>query len=121
MKYIVKTIEGSKEVEGKFGTQIRTTFTVEGNDNKLSCFSKFPLTVGQEVDGNIVQNGEWWNFKFTPKTFETKPSPTFQPQPDQLRMERKVDAVMTEIQMIRGVLGEILQKVSPILNNDDPF
>lgn len=119
MKYIITEIESSKEVEGKFGPQIRTNFKVEGNENSLSAFSKFPMVVGQEIDGNIVQNGQWWNFKFTPKTFETKASPSFQPQPDNLRVERKIDAIMTELQMMRGVIGEILQKVAPIGN--DPF
>lgn len=104
MQYTIKSIEKEGEVEGKFGTQIRTTFTVENDEQnrRLSAFSKYAMKVGQEIDGDIVQNGEWWNFKFTPKTHETKASPSFQPSGDLLRIERKIDAILTEIQMIRG-------------------
>ena len=119
MQYKITEVESSKEVAGKFGTQLRTAFKVEGNENTLSAFSKYPLVVGQEIDGTIVQKDQWYNFKFTPKTFETKPSPSFQPQPDALRVERKIDTIITEVQMMRGVLGEILQKVKPIA--DEPF
>lgn len=77
MQYIIKSIEKEGEVEGKFGTQMRTTFTVENDEQgrRLSAFSKYAMKVGQEIDGDIVQNGEWWNFKFTPKgTFHKAPS-----------------------------------------------
>lgn len=107
MKYIVHSIEKSALVEGKFGPQIRTSFHVEGDERSISSFSKYPLTVGMEIDGDITQKGEWWNFKFASKSFENKPSPSFQPTPDALRMERKIDALMTEVQMIRTILGDM--------------
>jgi hypothetical protein len=102
--YTIKSIEKEAEVEGKFGTQIRTSFHVDGNDKSISAFSKYPLKVGQEIEGDIVPNGEWLNFKFTPKTHETRASHSFQPTGDLLRIERKLDALMTEIQMVRGLM-----------------
>lgn len=129
MKYLVSQIIKSEPVEGKFGPQIRTSFKVadDEQDRTLSCFSKFPLKEGQEVDGTITPNGQWWNFKFTPKTFETKPSPSFQPQGDLFRTEVKLDQVLSglrtiggEITAMKSVLADILQKVAPI-GNEPPF
>lgn len=123
MKYLIKEIKKEANVEGKFGPQVRTEFTVEESDMTLSSFSKYPLKVGAEIEGTVTDKElggvVYHNFKFTPKTFETAASPSYQPTADPLRLEKKIDSVMTEIQMIRGVLGEILQAVKPIQN--EPF
>ena len=70
---------------------------------------------GDTVEVEVEQKGEYLNFT-TPKTFQ-KAGAGFQPQADQLRMERKLDAVLTELQMIKPILNEILSKVK----TDDPF
>lgn len=75
--------------------------------------------VGDTVEIDIVEKGEYLNFSVPKGTHQTVAT-GFQPTGDLLRVERKVDAIMTEVQMMRGVLGEILQKVKPILE-EEPF
>lgn len=77
--YIVKNIIKESEVESQYGASIRTYFTVEGNETVLSAFTKFPMKVGQEIEGSIVtveKDGKTYNnFKFAPKgTFHKAPS-----------------------------------------------
>ena len=117
MEYKITDITG--DYEAQFGKR-RVTFKVEGNENIISGFFKQAPVVGESLSGDIVANGKYWNFKESKATFQ-KASSTYQPAPDALRVERKVDALMTEIQMMRGVMGEILQKIDPILKDTQPF
>lgn len=74
--------------------------------------------VADVVEANVEQKGTYLNFS-TPKNTHQTTETGFKPSADPLRSERKLDAILTEIQMIKTVLGDILQKVAPI-NNDEP-
>jgi hypothetical protein len=120
--YIVTELKGA--YDSKFPDSKKYVFRVEGYDNDLSVFSKFPITVGQEITGRIEINGQYHNFKWGKKA-----STTFQKggtAPDANRLEAKTDAIRAqlatigaEITAMKGVLSEILQKISPIA--DEPF
>ena len=121
MKYLVTEIIKEEDVVGKFGPQKRTQFKVADNPNVISAFSKYGIKVDDEIDGTITQKDQWYNFKFAPKTFEVKASPSFQPTGDTVRLERKIDALLTELQMMKTVLGDILSKVDKVDLNAPPF
>jgi hypothetical protein len=123
MSYVVAKIVKEQSVEGKWGPQIRTAFTVNefGNEKVLSAFSKFPLKEGQTLEGTIeeqVKDGKTFhNFKFQPKG-------TSAPSGDLNRVEVKVDALRAEIATLggvlrdmRGVLGSLLQRDQNILDS----
>lgn len=61
--------------------------------------------VGDTVEVDIEQKGEYLNFSMPKATFQ-KTGSGFTPSPDLLRIERKVDAILTELQMIRGAMGQ---------------
>lgn len=125
MQYKINWVGNSTEVDGKYGTQIRSAFKVEGDERQLSAFTKYPLVVGQEIDGSIVtvekEGREFHNFKFTPKTFETKASPSFQPTPDLLRVERKLDTITTTLGQMTPILNDIKGVLGSLLQKDQPF
>lgn len=112
MKYIVTEVLG--DFDAQFGKR-RVSFKVEGNPNKLSGFFASVPSVGEEMEGEIVQKGDFWNFVLPKKTFQ-KAGGDYQPAPDQLRVERKIDLLITEVQLMRGMLSE-----KKSVDNDDPF
>ncbi len=73
---------------------------------------------GDVVEVDITQKGEYLNFT-TPKGTFQKTSPSYQPTGDLLRVERKVDALLTELQMMRTVMGDILSRVDKDM--EQPF
>lgn len=77
MQYKITEMLGVKD--SNYPDKKKYEFKVDGNDNKLSAFSKFPMSVGQEIHGDIVQNGQYWNFKWGKK--ETNPNGTQKPSP----------------------------------------
>ncbi len=113
MKYKIQNIDGTYPAQ--FG-KTRVSFLVEGNPNKISGFFLHVPQIGEEIEGDIVQKGQYWNFQF-PK----KEAPTFSRvpgAPDSNRVEVKCDAIRTDIGLLRGdiadmksVLGGILQKL----------
>lgn len=94
---------------------------VEGKD--YSAFVQERPSAGDKWVGEIKKAEKndkiYWNFEFPKGTTFKKAGGDYQPAPDALRVERKIDTIITEVQMMRGVLGEILQKVKPI--TDEPF
>lgn len=116
MKYIVAEI--TKTAPANYG-KTRVSFKVEGDDRKLSGFFPIAPNVGDGIEGDIVQNGEWWNFNLPKTAINKSTGNAYAPTGDPLRLERKVDALMTELQMMRGVMGDILSKVDNI--KDEPF
>ena len=117
MEYKVTSIK--RDEEAQWGKR-KVYFTIEGNDKDISGFFKFIPKVGDTLHGDIVPNGNYLNFKFGEKTHETtKTGP--EPSPDILRVERKVDALMTELQMMRGVMGDILSKVDKDMDGSQGF
>lgn len=89
------------ELLGTFPAQygkVRVAFRVEGNPNQISGFFKTAPQVGDVLHGEIAQKGQYWNFSF-PKLGGFGATA---PSGDLLRIERKVDAVLTELQMLRG-------------------
>lgn len=66
--------------------------------------------IGDTVDVEIVEKGEYLNFEMPKSTF-IKAGQGFTPSPDLLRVERKIDAILTEMQMMKSVMGDILSKV----------
>jgi hypothetical protein len=65
---------------------------------------------GDTVEVDIETKGDYLNFA-TPKATFAKTGASFQPQPDQLRVERKLDAILTELQTMKPVLSDILSRV----------
>lgn len=65
MEYKIVSVTGS--FPSKYPDSKKYEFLVERNPNKLSAFSKFPMEVGQVISGEIIQNGQWYNFKFASK------------------------------------------------------
>jgi len=63
--YTIKEIIG-EPVPANYGSS-KYNVKFEGNDNKISLFSKFPLEIGKSLYGEITQNGQWYNFKFGKK------------------------------------------------------
>lgn len=97
-------------------------------DKNVTMWSDHPLfatvAVGQTIDVELdIQDSTTPNplGGFYKNKTVKKSGGSAAPAPDANRVERKVDALMTELQMMRGVLGEILQKVKPILEEEQPF
>lgn len=109
----MKVTEIIGDYEAQFGKR-RVVFKVEGNTNAISGFFKFPPKVGDELDGEIVQKNGYYNFKFSDKTHVVA-SPTYQPTPDINRVEKKLDVLITEQQMLRGLFTEMKGVMSSIL------
>ncbi len=111
MKYTIITIVKEAEVQGKFGPQIRTAFTVEGNSNTLSAFTKYPLKVGQEIDGDITQTEKegrtYHNFSFAKKGTGSSD--------DMAYIKRELTAIRQEQVMVR----QLLQAKGQIAKPDD--
>ena len=98
-------------------------FMLEGYDHEVSAFSKFPMTVGQEVFGHIDVVGQYHNFKWGKKSTATfqKAGAGFQPTPDLLRVERKMDTIITEIGIVKGTLNDIKGVLGGLLQEKSPF
>lgn len=55
MEYTIARILKEAPVEGKFGPQIRTAFTTnETGEDVLSSFTKYPVKLGQKIDGTVT-------------------------------------------------------------------
>lgn len=103
-KLTVTEVVKTQEVSGKFGPQIRSAFkTQEHGDRIFSAFSKYAIKVGQEIEGTVEEQEKdgktFHNFKFAPRNASAAPSG------DLNRVERKVDAIITELQLLRGLIG----------------
>lgn len=114
MQVTITRISDKERVSQRTGKPF-TSRSIQTNEHGSAWLSGFAgkdnagWKVGDTVEVEVETKGEYLNF--------TVPKGSFQKggtAPDINRLERKVDAVMTEVQMIRGVLGEILQKVAPI-------
>lgn len=120
--YIITAITG--EFPSNYPDSKKYKFMVEGYDNELSAFSKFPMTAGQTIFGHVDIVGQYHNFKWGKK------SSTFQKggtTPDANRLEAKIDAVLAGQQTIgatltgmKGVMGDILSKL-PKTDDEPPF
>lgn len=103
---------------GKPYTSVSIT-TEEHGGRKISGFGNKDnesWKAGDTVEIEIESKGEYLNFSTPKSTFSKTPG-----APDLLRLERKIDAVLTEIQMSRTVLGDILSKVDKVDLGDSPF
>ena len=113
----VTEIIKEQEVEGKFGPQTRTAFKVEGNDKIISAFSKFPLKIGQELQGTIEtiekEGKTYHNFKFTPKN----------PGVDTVLLNRKLDEIITKLDRLLGIGKQSIDAASLVNEplDDVPF
>lgn len=117
--YTITDIIGEKP--GLYG-KVRVTFKVEGNDKNISGFFIDAPVVGETISGDIVANGEWLNFKASNATFQKATLGGYQPAPDALRMERKIDALMTEVQMIRTTLSDMKGVLRGVIkDSEQPF
>lgn len=105
--YKVTEIVKQADVEGKFGPQIRTAFKVEGDDRILSVFSKYPLKIGQEIDGTVTTTEKdgrtYHNFAFARHTSAASGGGS----PEQFQ------TVMREIVAIRTLLIKIEAHTNP--------
>jgi len=69
MQYKITELKG--EYPSNYPDSKKYVFRVDGNDKDISCFSKFPLAVEQEINGEIVPNGNYLNFKWGKKESST--------------------------------------------------
>ena len=113
-KLVVSKVVKTQEVSGKWGPQVRSAFkTNEYGERIFSTFSKYAVKEGQTIEGTVEEqekDGKTFHvFKFAPFN---KPGTagTGQPAGDLNRVERKVDALITEMQMIRGMLSQSQSK-----------
>jgi len=103
-------------VQGNFGPQQRARFRIEDNDNQLSGYFKFPIKVGDELNGTITvveKDGKTYhNFKAAPKTA----SAAVANMPDLAIMKRDIAAMNANIVEI----GKMVRKLYEQLPSD-PF
>lgn len=126
MDYIITEVVGVKEnvYEGKAGVR----FKVRGVEHVLSTLTNTPeiFAEGETVHGTITSKEKdgktFYNFNMPKTAVNRTTGALFEPKPDAIRMERKIDALLTEVQMLRGdmkgVLGEILSKLP---HSDEPL
>lgn len=125
MKYIIAEI--IKTAPANYG-KTRVSFKVEGDDRKLSGFFPIAPNVGDGIDGDIVQNGEWWNFNLPKTAINKSTGNAYAPTGDLVRTEAKIDRVLAQLATIGGeittmksVLGDILSKVDKDMNGSQGF
>lgn len=111
--YTVARIIKSVEVEGRFGPQLRISFTTnETGEKMLSAFSKFPLKEGQSIGGSIVEKPgtktdgtpiTYYNFNFAKKTVTSVAAGGMSTEQFQ-KLYQEVYATRQEVVMIRQLL-----------------
>lgn len=115
--YKITEIIGAKSGVYAGKNKIRTSFKVEGDSRTLSAFTDDALAVGQEIEGTIVDKEKdgkiYHNFNFGGGETHKTVQQGYQPTPDLLRVERKVDAILTELNMIRTVMNDIKNSGQP--------
>lgn len=108
MKYRVTEITGAKEVEGRSGKQIRTSFKVEGLNYTLSTFHDKALSVGQEIVGNVKDNTKdgktYHNFYFddAPAPKSVSPAPDTRMAQMHLTLDKidfKLDSIIRSLKL----------------------
>ena len=103
MRYIVESVTG--DYDAQYGKR-RVAFTVQGNPNKISGFFQRIPEVGDELEGDIVQKGQYWNFNFPKKSQSNGGMSDTQYQ----TILTELRAIRTEIQMIRGIAsGKVIE------------
>jgi hypothetical protein len=100
-KLTVTEVVKTQEVDGKWGPQVRTAFkTQEYKERILSAFAKYPIKVGQVIEGNIEmqeRDGKTFhNFKFAPR------NAIGAGKEDMAIMNRKLDTIITKLDQILG-------------------
>lgn len=82
--------------------------------------------VGDIVEVEVETKGEYLNFTMPKGSFQ-KAGAGFTPSGDLLRVERKLDDILTKYGVIqgfmgdiKGVLGGILRKVDPAVQSEEP-
>lgn len=71
--YTIAKIIKETPVQGKYGMQTRTAFTTNEEGEKVfSAFSNYPLKVGQQVTGEVIEKPQpdgrtFYNFNFAKK------------------------------------------------------
>lgn len=108
MKYIVEGVEG--EFPAQFG-KVRVNFTVENNPNKISGFFLRAPLPGDELEGDIIQKGQYYNFSFPKRAAPSSPG-TLQPVMDALmKMDRNVLATLQWMQKIGPTLDLLIKRL----------
>lgn len=99
MQYKITAIHG--DWDAQYGKR-RVSFSVEGNDNKISGFFQSVPQVGSTLEGDITQKGAYWNFNFPKKSV----SPAGVASPDSERIYREVYATRQNLQILVQRLEE---------------
>ena len=86
-------------------------FKLEGSEDVLSCFSKFPLQAGQVIFGHIELNGRYKNWKWGRKGSGTQNSaPGAMKDGDVARVMNALNfKVLPVLEAIHGRLGLVLK------------
>lgn len=107
MTYLVKSVDG--EFPAQFG-KVRVNFMVEDNPNKISGFFLRAPMVGDELEGEIVQKGQYHNFTFPKRNVPV--GGNVQPAMDALmKMDRNVLATLQWMQKIGPTLDLLIKRL----------
>lgn len=103
MDYLITEVTG--EFPSNYPDSKKYTFRLKDYPNQVSAFSKFPMKPGDSIHGTIEIKGQYHNFKWVKKTVA---SPTSNQDLDErfLMVHRKLDAIITELKMARGIRSD---------------
>lgn len=107
MQHTITSITG--DYEAQYGKR-RVEFTVDGEHagKKISGFFKFVPKVGDTLNGDIVQKGNYWNFVFSSNKAPAGGSVALE------GLNRKLDAILTELGIIKGMLHQKDVPMTPV-------
>lgn len=103
MEYTITDIKGI--YDSNYPDSKKYKFTVQGYPHELSAFSKFPMTVGQEISGEIEVKGQYHNFKWGKKA-GARPASGMSPEQFQ-RLSDKLDATNTNALRAIALIQEL--------------
>jgi len=114
MQYKITKVLG--DYDAQFGSR-RYEFNVEGNENKISGFSKYPMTVGQDIEGEITQKGSYYNWSWTKK--ETNDNGTEKPSAEPIT-DRASNILSLKVVPLLEESRDLQKEILAFLKKDEP-
>lgn len=102
MEYTITELKGT--YPSNYPDSQKYVFRVENYEHELSGFSKFPVKVGDKINGDITIKGNYHNFKFVAKSSHQKFGAP--PSESTAKILSELTAIRTELNMIRGILAD---------------
>lgn len=107
MKYIVKEIKG--DYEAQFGKR-RVVFIAQneqGKEAEVSGFFQFVPKIEEALEGEVVPNGKYLNFKFGSKTAPVAPRNDHAID----YVSRNVDATLQGMQRLTSMVQRLVERL----------